>query len=89
MERARHALEVLRARYGQLPKESDFSPATQFDVDLLVAVRIAAMWESLEPAGRFGPRRARERFLVSFDPALCRFIEADGVRVGFVLVHPQ
>ncbi|MBR0825313.1 GNAT family N-acetyltransferase [Bradyrhizobium manausense] len=66
-----------------------FSPTTQSDADLLVAIRIAAMRESLERVGRFNPERARDRFLASFDPALCRFIEADGVRVGFVLVRPQ
>ncbi|WP_081259415.1 GNAT family N-acetyltransferase [Burkholderia territorii] len=66
-----------------------FSPTTHSDVDRLVAIRVAAMRESLERVGRFDPKRARERFLASFDPALCRFIEADGVRVGFVLVRPQ
>jgi GNAT superfamily N-acetyltransferase len=65
------------------------SPTTQSDADLLVTIRIAAMRESLERIGRFHPQRARERFMASFDPALCRFIEADGVRVGFVLVRPQ
>lgn len=66
-----------------------FSPTTRSDADLLVSIRIAAMRESLERIGRFDPQRARERFLASFDPALCRFIEADDVRVGFVLVRPQ
>ena len=66
-----------------------FSPTTQSDADLLASIRIAAMRESLERLGRFNPQRARERFLASFDPALCRFIEADGVRVGCFLVRPQ
>ena len=66
-----------------------FSPTTQSDADTLVSIRIAAMRESLERVGRFDPQRARERFLASFDPALCRFIEADGIQVGFVLVRPQ
>ena len=66
-----------------------FLSTTQSDADILVAIRIAAMRESLERAGRFDPQRARDRFLTSFDPALCRFIEADGARVGFVSVRPQ
>src|SRR5690606_34858636 len=35
------------------------------------------------------PQRARERFLASFDPSLCRFIVVNSVRVGFVLIRPQ
>lgn len=66
-----------------------FSPTTHTDADALVATRIAAMRESLERIGRFDPQRARERFLASFDPAWCRFIERDGVRAGFVLVRPN
>lgn len=65
-----------------------FAPTTQSDADLLVTIRIAAMRESLERVGRFDPQRARDRFLATFDPALCRFVEADGVRVGFVLIRP-
>lgn len=66
-----------------------FLPTTQSDADVLVNIRIEAMRESLERAGRFDPKRARDRFLASFDSALCRFIEVDGVRVGFVLVRPR
>ena len=66
-----------------------FSDTTRSDTDTLVAIRIAAMRESLERIGRFDPQRARERFLASFDPALCRFIEVDGIRSGFFLVRPQ
>jgi GNAT superfamily N-acetyltransferase len=66
-----------------------FSPTTQADADNLVVIRIAAMRESLERIGRFDPQRARERFLASFDPALCRFIEMDGVQAGFILIRPQ
>ncbi|AOI87814.1 GNAT family N-acetyltransferase [Burkholderia pseudomultivorans] len=58
------------------------------DADILVDIRIAAMRESLSRIGRFDPQRARERFLASFDAALCRFIEVDGVRVGLVMVRP-
>ncbi|ALS60467.1 GNAT family N-acetyltransferase [Pandoraea norimbergensis] len=66
-----------------------FSATTPSDADLLVDMRIAAMRESLERIGRFDPQRARDRFIASFDPALCKFIEIDGVRVGFVLVRPE
>jgi GNAT superfamily N-acetyltransferase len=66
-----------------------FSPTTQLDAEALVTIRIAAMRESLEHIGRFYQQRARERFLVSFDPAMCRFIKADGIRAGFVLLRPQ
>ncbi|CAE6905528.1 hypothetical protein R69749_08384 [Paraburkholderia domus] len=66
-----------------------FPTTTQPDAETLVAIRIAAMRESLERIGRFDPQRARERFLASFDPALCRFIEVDGVQSGFILIRPQ
>lgn len=66
-----------------------FVNTTQSDADTLVAIRIAAMRESLERIGRFDPQRARDRFLASFDPALCRFIHVDGVRAGFILIRPQ
>ncbi|WP_277185049.1 GNAT family N-acetyltransferase [Caballeronia sp. BR00000012568055] len=65
-----------------------FSPTTHSDADLLVSIRIAAMRESLERLGRFDAQRARERFLASFEPALCRFIEIDHVRAGFYLIRP-
>ncbi|APA87740.1 GNAT family N-acetyltransferase [Paraburkholderia sprentiae WSM5005] len=65
-----------------------FATTTQSDAETLVAIRIAAMRESLERIGRFDPRRARERFLASFDPALCRFIAVDGVQAGFILIRP-
>jgi len=54
-----------------------------------VAVRIAAMRESLERLGRFDLRRARDRFLSGFDPASTRHVLADGERVGFVVVRPR
>jgi len=54
-----------------------------------VAIRIAAMRESLERLGRFDPQRARDRFLAGFDPALTRHILVDGERVGFVVVRQQ
>jgi len=66
-----------------------FAPATKSDAEQLVALRIAAMRESLERIGRFDPQRARERFLESFDPAVTRHILQDGQRVGFVVARPH
>ncbi|WP_415817732.1 GNAT family N-acetyltransferase [Bordetella tumbae] len=66
-----------------------FASTDSSDADVLVDIRIAAMRESLERIGRFDPQRARERFLASFDPYLCRFIVADGVRAGFILIRPR
>ena len=54
-----------------------------------MAIRIAAMRESLERIGRFDAQRARTRFLAGFDPALTHHVLADGERVGFVVVRPQ
>ena len=54
-----------------------------------MAIRIAAMRESLERLGRFDPQRARDRFLAAFEPALTRHVLAGGERVGFVVVRPQ
>lgn len=66
-----------------------FAPVTHADAETLVAIRIAAMRDSLERIGRFDPQRARDRFLVSFDPALCRFIEIDHSRAGFYTLRPM
>lgn len=65
-----------------------FANTTHADAETLVNMRIDAMRESLERVGRFDPQRARDRFLSSFDPAFCRFIIADGVSVGLVVVKP-
>lgn len=66
-----------------------FEPALAADAEGLVAIRIAAMRESLERLGRFDPRRARDRFLAAFEPAATRHVLVDGRRVGFVVVRPQ
>ncbi len=58
------------------------------DAEDLVALRIAAMRESLERIGRFDPVRARERFLSGFAPEHTRHIELDGLRAGFVVLKP-
>ena len=65
------------------------TPVSADDAEALVALRIAAMRESLERIGRFDPQRARERFLSGFDPARTRHVVVDGHRVGFVVTTPQ
>jgi GNAT superfamily N-acetyltransferase len=65
------------------------TPVEPGDAEELVALRIAAMRDSLERIGRFDPVRARERFLSGFSPEHTRHIEAEGRRVGFVAVKPQ
>jgi GNAT superfamily N-acetyltransferase len=71
-----------------MPLDSPISlvPAAATDAEALVAIRIAAMRESLERIGRFDPARARDRFLSDFDPACTRFIQVEGVRVGFIVL---
>jgi GNAT superfamily N-acetyltransferase len=65
----------------------EFAPADAADADALVALRIAAMRDSLERIGRFDPQRARERFLSTFTPELTRHLVVGGERVGFVVVR--
>ena len=66
-----------------------YEAATADDAEDLVAIRIAAMRESLERLGRFDLQRARDRFLAGFEPALTRHVVAAGARVGFVVVRPH
>ena len=61
-------------------------PATEFDAEELVLLRIAAMRESLERIGRFDPIRARERFIANFSAQDTEHIVAGGKRVGFVVL---
>lgn len=61
-------------------------PASDLDLEALVAIRIQAMRESLERVGRFDPDRARERFVSGFDARCTRRIEVSGEWVGFVVV---
>ena len=66
-----------------------YEAAALDDLDVLVALRIEAMRESLERIGRFDPTRARERFTSGFDPACTRHIVANGRRVGFIVVKQE
>ena len=54
-----------------------------------MALRIAAMRDSLERIGRFDLVRARDRFLDSFEPVHTQHIEWQGARVGVLVVKPQ
>jgi GNAT superfamily N-acetyltransferase len=65
----------------------DFAPAAAADAEALVALRIAAMRDSLERIGRFDPQRARDRFLSTFAPELTRHLVVGGERVGFVVLR--
>ena len=67
----------------------NLTPVDEADAEELVALRIAAMRESLERIGRFSPDRARTRFLDSFEPKYTRHIIGEGQRVGFVMIRPN
>jgi GNAT superfamily N-acetyltransferase len=54
------------------------------DAEQLVAIRIAAMQESLLRIGRFDPARARDRFLSGFRPEQCWFIHVGDQAAGFL-----
>ena len=66
-----------------------FAAAGASDFEALVAIRIAAMRESLERIGRFDPVRARERFQDGFCPEFTRHIVVAGKRAGFVVIKPR
>ncbi len=60
-----------------------FAPAAESDFEQLLAVRIAAMRESLERIGRFDPARARQRLQETFALAATWWIYLDGEPIGF------
>lgn len=64
-------------------------PVAEADFEAMVALRIAALRESLERLGRFDPQRARERLRAGFRPQHMRHIVYDGERVGFVTLRPD
>jgi GNAT superfamily N-acetyltransferase len=65
------------------------APASDEDFEALLALRMAAMHESLQRLGRFDPQRARERLGRAFEPAHTRHILHAGERVGFVVLLPR
>lgn len=72
-------------------QRSDLSltPAGEGDFEALLALRLAAMRESLERVGRFDPQRARERLSRGYLPAYTRHILRRGELVGFVVLQPR
>ncbi len=65
------------------------APAGEDDFDAELSLRLAAMRESLEKAGRFDAQRARERLSRGYLPAYTRHILKDNELVGFVVVVPR
>lgn len=70
------------------PLAMALAPASDEDFEALLALRLAAMHESLQRLGRFDPQRARERLSRAFEPAHTRHILCRGERVGFVVLLP-
>ena len=56
--------------------------------EALATLRVEAMRESLEQAGRFHPEHARERFLSGFSPQHTRHVLLGAEKVGFVVLRP-
>jgi GNAT superfamily N-acetyltransferase len=71
------------------PEGLMLSPAGEDDFEALLALRMAAMRESLEKVGRFDPQRARERLSRGYLPAYTRHIRLQGELVGFVVLVPR
>jgi GNAT superfamily N-acetyltransferase len=57
------------------------------DAEHLVALRIAAMRESLERVGRFDLQRARERFLADFAVECTRHVIVESERAGLIVLR--
>jgi GNAT superfamily N-acetyltransferase len=66
-----------------------YRPAEPEDADALADLRVRAMKDSLEALGRFDPVRARERFLLGFEPNCTQQIFQNAVLVGFWVLKPQ
>ena len=64
-------------------------PVRAEDFEDLLALRIAAMRDSLERAGLFDPSRARQRFEGQFDPACSWHIEQGPARAGLLTLKVQ
>lgn len=65
-----------------------FGEVSAGDFDEVLELRIAAMKESLERAGRYDPQRERARLKDSFQPQHSRFIQLDSGRIGFQTFRP-
>lgn len=75
--------------HSPLDASISLTTATSQDFEALLALRIAAMRDSLEQIGRFDPDRSRERFRANFVPQHTRHISVGGARVGFVAIQPR
>lgn len=65
------------------------SPVVAADFEAMLALRDAAMRESLERVGRYTPERSRARLLTQFVPAhMHHLIAPGGERMGFFTVLP-
>ena len=69
------------------PPSPVLQPVQPSDFDAMVALRIAALRESLERLGRFDPVRAGERLAAGFAPPHMHHIVVGGERVGFVTLR--
>lgn len=66
-----------------------YRPVSAADFESLLAIRIAAMRESLERLGRFDPERARSRLQKTFEPEHTWAINQNGQCVGFYALRPD
>ena len=66
-----------------------YVPAIASDLEILVAIRITAMKESLEKIGRFDLDRARTRFVKVFAPDKITKIIFDNDTIGFYMLSPK
>ena len=83
-------LQFLGRGYDELAEPALRYPAvSEADFEDLLALRIAAMRESLERLGRFDPERARSRLQATFRPEYTWAIELEGKRVGFYALRPD
>jgi GNAT superfamily N-acetyltransferase len=64
-----------------------FAPAAESDFETLVALRIAALRDSLTRLGRFDPARARARFRATFNPAEMRLVRAGDELAGCIALR--
>ena len=64
------------------------APVVAQDFESMLALRMAALRDSLERLGRFDLQRGRERLAAQFEPAAMRHIERDDERIGFLTLKP-
>ncbi len=67
----------------------EIQPAKTEDGEELTELRVDAMRESLEAVGRFEPKRARERFLNSFDPKITFRVLSGSRLIGFYALQER